>query len=84
MTLHFTLNVNGQSIGEGMDIKRLAPGRPVPDDVNDYLVQAKCDGKWHTVTVEHRYGDGPWALVHKALGAIAATTDYSSGERNHG
>ncbi|MDM2398138.1 hypothetical protein PP613_03790 [Mycobacteroides abscessus] len=70
MTLHFELHVNGQSIGEGMDIKRTAQGQPVPDDVNTYVVQAKCDGKWHTVTVEHRYGDGPWVLVRKALTAI--------------
>lgn len=70
MTLHFDLHVNGQSIREGMTIQRTTPGRPHPDDVNNYVVQAKCDGSWHTVTVEHRYGDGPWALVRKALTAV--------------
>lgn len=70
MTLHFDLHVNGQSIGEGMTIQRTTPRRPLPDDVNTYVVQAKCDGTWHTVVVEHRYGDGPWRLVHKALDVI--------------
>ncbi|WP_078316020.1 hypothetical protein [Mycobacterium sp. D16Q16] len=70
MTLHFELHVNGQSIREGMTIQRTSPGRPLLDDVNNYVVQAKCDGQWHTVTVEHRYGDGPWALVRKALHAL--------------
>lgn len=70
MTLHFDLHVNGQSIHEGMTIQRTTPGRPHPDDVNNYVVQAKCDGSWHTVTVEHRYGDGPWTLVRKALTAV--------------
>ncbi len=70
MTLHFELHVNGQSIHEGMTIQCITPGRSLPEDVNTYVVQAKCDGKWHTVTVEHRYGDGPWELVRKALAAI--------------
>ncbi|WP_254424614.1 hypothetical protein [Mycobacteroides abscessus] len=70
MTLHFDLHVNGQSIHEGMTIQRTTPGHPHPEDVNTYVVQAKCDGAWHTVTVKHRYGDGPWVLVRKALAAI--------------
>lgn len=75
MTLHFTLHVNDLSIHEGMTIRRTAPGQPQPDDVNCYVVQAKCDGTWHTITVEHRYGDGPWELVRKALNSIASTKD---------
>ncbi|ORA57320.1 hypothetical protein [Mycobacteroides franklinii] len=70
MTLHFHLHVNGISIHEGMEIKRTTVGRPLPDDVNTYVAQAKCDGTWHTISVEHRYGDGPWELVRKALNAI--------------
>lgn len=70
MTLHFDLRANGQSIGEGMTIQRTTHGRPLPDDVNTYVVQAKCSGTWHTATVEHRYGDGPWELVRKALDVI--------------
>lgn len=75
MTLHFTLHVNAKSIDEGMTVQRTTPGRPEPDDVNTYVAQAKCDGKWHTVTVEHRYGDGPWELVRKALNAIPGRTE---------
>lgn len=70
MTLHFTLHVNGKSIREGVHIKRTTAGRPLPDDVNTYVAQAKCEGIWHTVTVEHRYGDGPWELVRKVLNSI--------------
>lgn len=70
MTVHFTLHINGQSIREGMTIQRTTPGRPLPDDVNTYVVQAKLDGTWHTISVEHRYGDGPWVLVRKVLNAI--------------
>lgn len=80
MTLHFELHVNGQSIRESMTIQRTSPGRPHPDDVNTYVVQAKSDGSWHTVTVEHRYGDGPWVLVRKALAAI--DQDPPNGEHN--
>ena len=75
MTLHFTLHVNDRSIDEGMTVRRTAPGQPESDDVNLYVVQAKCDGAWHTFTVEHRYGDGPWELVRKALNAIASTKE---------
>lgn len=75
MTLHFTLHVNDRSIDEGMTIQRTTPGQPEPDDVNLYVVQAKCDGEWHTFTVKHRYGDGPWELVRTALNAIADTKD---------
>lgn len=71
MTLHFTLHVNDLSIHEGMTIQRVTIGQPLPDEVNRYTVQAKCDGIWHTLTVEHRHGDGPWELVRKALNAIA-------------
>lgn len=77
MTLHFTLHVNGRSIAEGMTVRRTTPGQPQPDDVNRYVVQAKCDGTWHTITVEHRYGDGPWELVRKALNAIADGTAHA-------
>lgn len=73
MSLHFTLHVNDRSIDEGMTIRRTKAGRPLADEVNVYVVQAKCDGTWHTLTVEHRYGDGPWELVRKALNAIADT-----------
>ncbi|PVA66192.1 hypothetical protein [Mycobacteroides abscessus] len=73
MTLHFDLHVNGRSIREGMTIQRTTPGRPHPDEVNTYVVQAKCDGRWYTVTVDHRYGDGPWVLVRKALVALEQT-----------
>ena len=72
MSLHFTLHVNGKSIGEGMTIQsnNTNTERTLPNDVNTYVAQAKCDGKWHTVTVEHRYGDGPWELVRKALNEV--------------
>ena len=73
MTLSFTLHVNGQSINEGMTIQRVATDRITCGSrpgMNLYVVQAKCDGKWYTVTVKHRGDDGPWKLIHKALKAI--------------
>lgn len=79
MTLHFELHVNGQSIREGMTIQRTTPGRALPDDVNTYVAQAKCDGTWHTTTVEHRHGDGPWELVRKVLNAIDEQTTTKEG-----
>lgn len=65
MSLWFDLQVNSETIGR-LEIRRLT--RRVtstdPDSINRYVVI--LDGE-EIGQVEHRYGDGPWELVRKAL-----------------
>lgn len=77
MSLHFTFYVNGKSIHHGMDIQRLDDlnPNPGPDAVYRYRASAlQEDGinaaRQTQVIVEHRYGDGAWELVRKALNKI--------------
>lgn len=66
MSLWFTLRVNRDEVGS-LVVRRLTnlEETVLPDDVvSTYLVTR--DGR-KAGKVEHRYGDGPWVLVRKAL-----------------
>lgn len=70
MALHFDLKVNGSTIGT-FAAQRVWPAYGKPDGVYEYSVSIEeiLPGEivtWHGV-VEHRYDDGAWALVMKAL-----------------
>lgn len=75
MALHFPLMINGHSIGSFTAV-RIAGGTGI-DDMNTYEVEVRQHplggavhapyGETRSFTVEHRYGDGSWALVRKAL-----------------
>lgn len=67
MSMWFRLMANGNEVGL-MEIRRITntgPGDLHPDVVSTYVVTQ--DGR-KLGFVEHRYGDGAWALVRAALG----------------
>lgn len=73
MTLHFDLKVNGYTIGYSMEIIRLHPDRitgPEMQGTYEYVAHnVDKHGEWclRSGVVVHRYGDGAWGLVRKAL-----------------
>lgn len=77
MSLHFTLHVNGRGIYHAMDIQRLdsTDTNPTGDSVFQYRARAVTENGVDPATqmsavVTHRYGDGAWELVRKALNAM--------------
>lgn len=73
MSLHFVLKVNEQPIGACV-IRCLNADRgvPAPDAVYDYEVEVDTlvSGERTVGTVQHRYGDDAWKLVHTALDQV--------------
>ncbi|MCW2092832.1 UNVERIFIED_ORG: hypothetical protein M2328_006112 [Rhodococcus erythropolis] len=75
MALHFPLMINGHTIGHFAAVRK--SGGMDPDDMNTYEVEVRKHplggavyapyGETRSFSVEHRYGDGAWALVRKAL-----------------
>lgn len=66
MALHFDLDVNNSGIGY-FEAVRLG-GDAEPDAVNTYKVLIiDQNHDTHCGLVEHRYGDGAWVLVAKAV-----------------
>jgi hypothetical protein len=79
VSLNFELKVNSTPIGT-MEIRRtvdLNGSTPAPNAKYSYVVYV--DGKM-IGEVDHRYGDGPWALVHKAT---MLATYHPSGDYAH-
>jgi len=72
MALHMHLMVNGQAIGY-LVARRLTPGRPTGNDICQYEWTLNVNGKTRSNLVgdpvEHRFGDGAWALVSKVIDA---------------
>jgi len=71
MALWFVLNVNDMAIG-ALTMQRIEGGTD-PDNINTYKVElnySPVPGDWERFEVQHRYGDGAWVLVHKALGKL--------------
>lgn len=71
MSLWFPLHVNDQTIGF-CDIKRqeyldLSDSAAIADLVSTYTV--RIDG-YKRAEVRHRYGDGAWMLVLRAMEAL--------------
>lgn len=77
MSLHFALKVNGHGIYHAVDITRAHPQEtPDPDDWCRYRVCAvREDGMkpaaQYRAEFTHRYGDGAFECIRKALNAIA-------------
>jgi hypothetical protein len=73
--LSFDLYVNHTPIGRFEAIRRTnVESRPSADDVSTYEVRFENLEQGHhwELNVDHRYGDGALALVHKALGKLIA------------
>lgn len=68
MSLWFVLNVADRPIGF-FDAQRVSGGTD-PDDVNTYKarVELAAGERWEG-QVQHRFGDGAWALVRRVLEA---------------
>lgn len=68
MALWCVLHVNDQAIGHFEAVR--IEGGTAPDDVNTYEAKVTRLGEptW-AGRVEHRYGDGAWALVRTVLAA---------------
>lgn len=79
MALHFDLHISGHNIRKSMTIRRIDPFGDMiaPDTVGIYEATMMSGpdhlggegGTW-TAQVTHRYGDGAWELIRKALDAI--------------
>lgn len=73
MALHSLLKVNDQTIGS-FYAQRLTGGDR-PDDINTYKIEihkgAWADQDVHEFEITHRYGDGAWLLVAKAIAVMA-------------
>jgi hypothetical protein len=72
MALHMQLMVNGSPIGY-LEARRLTPGRPTGNDICQYEWHLNVNGDTRSnlpgTPVEHRFGDGAWALVSKIIAA---------------
>lgn len=69
MALYFTLKITGTKIGDFY--ARRTDGTTDPDSIGTYVVvitQVGALAPW-TGTVQHRYGDGAWALISRAIAA---------------
>ncbi|MFT4295749.1 MAG: hypothetical protein QM582_10095 [Micropruina sp.] len=77
MALHFDLKVNADTIGHFYARRR--SGSNLPDSLNTYdveLLTRADNGTPSTLwagPVMHRYGDGAWTLIAKALTAAGHT-----------
>jgi hypothetical protein len=71
MSLHATLKVNGDPVGMFEAQRRHRPGGGTdPDEVNTYDVCLSTEQGNVWVAVQHRYGDGAWALVRAGIDAV--------------
>jgi hypothetical protein len=72
MSLHMRLMVNDEQIGY-LVARRLTPGRPTGDNICPYEWTVNINGETRTnldgKPVEHRFGDGAWALVARVVDA---------------
>jgi len=72
MALHFDLRVNNEIIGS-MELVRIDPvnvnvATIDPDTECTYKVGIQGPLLRYNNTTKHRFGDGAWSLIHKALG----------------
>ncbi|ASN69251.1 hypothetical protein 7S3_73 [uncultured Caudovirales phage] len=67
MALHFPLMVNGTRIGHLYAVR--TEGGANADDINTYQVEIMTESprRVDSIILTHRYGDGAWELVRKAL-----------------
>lgn len=78
MALHMNLMVNAQQIGY-LEAQRLTPGQPTGNDVCQYMWRLNINGETRSNVadspVEHRVGDGAWALVARIVDAAGCGPD---------
>lgn len=72
MALHMDLMLNGEQIGY-LVARRLTPGRPTGEDICRYEWQLNVNGETRSspsdTPLEHRFGDGAWALISRVIDA---------------
>lgn len=67
MALHADVGVNGRSIGD-VYIQRTAPLHPRPETVCTYRWEVRHGNHVRRgFGIQHRYGDGPFALIARVL-----------------
>lgn len=76
MALHFVLKVNDYAIGSFV-AQRTTDNGSTPDAVNSYDITIDTPDWEHDDVIEHRYGDGAWVLVRKALDSMEAAVQAS-------
>ena len=81
MALHASLGINGTQIGL-LVAQRLSPQHPADDDVCRYdwtliVGNSRVSG---SAPLEHRYGDGAWALVAKVIEASGLAAPATHGD----
>lgn len=83
MALHMNLMVNGQQIGY-LYAQRRGPMHPAGNDICEYDWRLNINGESRSNVadspVEHRFGDGAWALVSKVIDAAGrgvTVTDWT-------
>lgn len=75
MALHFVLNINDQPLGvcviQRREVLDLTDPDAIADTVSTYdvTVHEQRSNTERAAVVEHRYGDGAWALVRAGLNA---------------
>lgn len=79
MSLWFLLNINNQCIGR-LDVQRqddldLSDPAAIADVVSTYTVRVD---ELDRAEVRHRYGDGAWVLVRRALNAAFPVVDATT------
>lgn len=71
MALHADVGVNGVPIGE-IYVQRTAPLYPRPETICTYRWEVRRgDYVRRGFGIQHRYGDGPFALIARVLMAAA-------------
>lgn len=74
MSLDTEIRINGQMIAAVHIVRAEGSTTTDPDSVNDYQWSYSPDaqeGNWTIPTaIQHRYGDGAIALVHKVIGEV--------------
>lgn len=66
MALHFDLQVNTETIGT-FYARRQNEGIQEPDSINAYEWRVIQGDEMYQGLIEHRFGDGAWALVELVL-----------------
>ncbi|AQT81983.1 hypothetical protein B1R94_26070 [Mycolicibacterium litorale] len=74
MSLDTEIRINGEMIAAVHIVRVEGSTNTDPDSVNDYQWSYSPDaqeGNWTiSAVIQHRYGDGAIALVHKVIGEV--------------
>lgn len=86
MTLHFTLHINGHGTGQTVSIQRTSPKVKTPSPRTRCTYEATRLDSTATErilirTITHRYGDGTWELIRRAINAVCEESDGTTTEQ---